>query len=497
LASGSASSLWNSIPKEIKNKAADAIAKALGGKSDLWSQIIGLILSILDTLKDGIGNLLQAIIQSIGDAVEGLLTEIGSGKTFARIGEAIYSLITSVIKGIGNLFSGGTFSKINWTGGNAAEVNKATKENTKAIEDNTKRIDALRNVIDKSSGMQAINAGQAAIKAQETINEKAIDTLRRQMGYSDAHHSNAYYLSDERLRKAYAKERGYAETASGTKMIGSIKGLEDIYKLTPEQIAAISTYMPETWEILTKSGKYNKTEYWDAVVEQAGKLEEITKQVKENITQWSLEGLKDEFKSTLMDMDSDAMDFAENLTKHMTEAYLNIKMGEGDNSLNKRLEDWYDKWYEKLNDEELTDDEVRQAQDDYQKLVKEGIEMRDKYAKLTGYSDILNQKATANGIQSITADQADQLIGRITAMQIAVETSRGVQAEMAERITTGINYLMSINVVGTQANETLNAILLQHVQSNSYLEDMTKYSKGMYNEWGEKLNKITQQLERL
>jgi hypothetical protein len=68
---------------------------------------------------------------------------------------------------------------------------------------------------------------------------------------------------------------------------------------------------------------------------------------------------------------------------------------------------------------------------------------------------------------------------------------------MAERITTGINYLMSINVVGTQANETLNAILLQHVQSNSYLEDMTKYSKGMYNEWGEKLNKITQQLERL
>ena len=195
LASGSASSAWNSIPNEIKNKAITAIQKAVGGKSDLWSQIIGLILSLLETLKEGIGTLIKAIIDSIGDAIYGILHEIGSGKFFAQIAEAIYNLVTQIVQGVLDLFSGGSFSRINWSGGNEKAVKEATERNTRAIEANTFRVEKLKDALDKSAGVNAVTLSEAAIETQKAINELTSANLKEQMNYHSAHHSNDSYLS--------------------------------------------------------------------------------------------------------------------------------------------------------------------------------------------------------------------------------------------------------------------------------------------------------------
>ena len=53
----------------------------------------------------------------------------------------------------------------------------------------------------------------------------------------------------------------------------------------------------------------------------ADKLETITASIKENITGMTLDNLRSEFKTTLMDMDSDVEDFADNLTQKMTDAF--------------------------------------------------------------------------------------------------------------------------------------------------------------------------------
>lgn len=473
-------------------KEAEGAGSVIGGLGGKAGGLIGAILQLIDILGNEPAKFISDLLSKIQHVIEAVLSQLP--EIIGNIIKGAANIIGGVFNGIAGIFG------VDLSGGNEKRVAEITEENTKAIKANSERLDKLRDALDKSAGVKAVEIGDAAISIQKENNRLAMETLMEQMGYHSAHHSNEYYMDNGKLSRTYKQEIERAMKASGVELEKNIGGLDDIYKMTPEQIAAIKMYMPKTWELLTETGKYDKTEYWDDVVEQAGKLEEITEQVKENITQWSGDSLKDEFRSTLMDMDSDIDDFADHLTEKMTEAFLNIKLNEKGGLFDKLVNDedsWFNKYYNKLKDGELTKEERKAAQEEYQKLVNEGLELRNNIAKLTGYGESASQKATANSIQSITADQADQLVGRITAMQIIAEANRGVQLEMAENITTGVDYLMRINVTTTQVNDTLNAILLQHVQSNSYLEDMTKYSKGMYNEWGEKLNKITQQLERL
>lgn len=442
----------------------------------------------IDQLPDLLNNIgLGSVGEKVGKGLSGFNNASGAVADFAS-----GNYIGAVAKGVSAIKDFG--SALGIGGGNADKVNKLTEENNKAIKTLTQRIDLLKSAIDKNTGAKAVNIGNSAIKAQEEINKRAMETLQAQMGYHSAHHSNAYYASDSKIAQMYISEVNNAIRA-GEDMKKSIQGLNDIYDMSPEQIAAIKTYMPQLWEYLTSVGKYDKSEYWESVVQQADKLETITASIKENITGMTLDNLRSEFKTTLMDMDSDVEDFADNLTQKMTDAFLDIQLGK-EGGLYDELEKWYNYYYDKLKDEALTPGEVEDAQKSYQEIVQQGINLRDQIAKLTGYdSASASQKATVNGIKSITADQADQLVGRITAMQIAVEANRITNSDMSENVTLGVNYLMRINESVSLSNETLDAILLQNVRSNSYLEDIVRYNKAMYEGWNEEIIKIRRIIE--
>lgn len=442
----------------------------------------------IDQLPDLLNNIgLGSAGEKVGKGLSGFNNAAGAAADFAS-----GNYIGAVAKGVSAIKDFG--SALGIGGGNADKVNKLTEENNKAIESLTQRINLLKSAIEKNTGAKAVNIGNSAIKAQEEINKRAMETLQAQMGYHSAHHSNSYYASDSKIAQMYRSEVNNAISA-GEDMKKSIQGLNDIYDMSPEQIAAIKTYMPQLWEYLTSVGKYDKSEYWESVVQQADKLETITASIKENITGMTLDNLRSEFKTTLMDMDSDVEDFADNLTQKITDAFLDIQLGK-EGGLYDELEKWYDQYYDKLKDEELTPGEIEDAQKHYQDIVQKGIELRDRIANLTGYdSASASQKATANGIKSITADQADQLVGRITAMQIAVEANRTTNSDMAENVTLGVNYLMRINESVSLSNETLDAILLQNVRSNSYLEDIVRYNKAMYEGWNEEIIKIRRTIE--
>ena len=446
----------------------------------------------IDQLPDLLNNLgLGSVGEKVGKGLSGFNNAAGAAADFAS-----GNYIGAVAKGVSAIKDFG--SALGIGGGNADKVNKLTEENNKAIESLTQRINLLKSAIEKNTGAKAVNIGNSSIKAQEEINKRAMETLQAQMGYHSAHRSNSYYASDSKIAQMYRSEVDNAISA-GEDMKKSIQGLNDIYDMSPEQIAAIKTYMPQLWEYLTSVGKYDKSEYWESVVQQAGKLETITASIKKNITGMTLDNLRSEFKNTLMDMDSDVEDFADNFTQKMTDALLNIELGK-EGGLYDELKKWYDKYYDILKNEALSPDELEDALEgarkDYQVIVQKGINVRDNIAKITGYdSASASQKATANGIKSITADQADQLVGRITAMQIAVEANRTTNSDMAENVTLGVNYLMRINESVSLSNETLDAILLQNVRSNSYLEDIVRYNKAMYEGWNEEIIKIRRTIE--
>lgn len=486
--------------EKARAKVAAATAKAKQAddalNKTLADQVAGVFKTIqeskvfenLEQLPDLFGKL------GMGDAAEktqkgldGFNDVAGAAADYAQgnyIGAAMKGI--SAVKNFGEALGIG--------GSNAEEIREITERNTKAIEENTKRIEKLKDAIDKSSGVKAVELSEKAIEIQKETNRLASDTLEHNM-----HNTEDGRTRDFRFRQNFSDflEKWRKEVKDARKYSGvdlpdftNANATSDIYHMTPEQMEAVKTYMPQTWYFLTHIGNDGAMEYWDAVVEQAGKVEDITKQVRENLTQWSLDSVKDEFKSMLMDWDNDIMDFSENLTKHMTEALLNIGLGEGENSLEKQLDEWYGKYSAKLAKDEMSDDDRKEALEEYQGIVNQGLELRDKIFNFTGYNDILNQKATANGIKSITADQADQLIGRITAIQIAVEADKNT----VERTLT---QLLMISSLQTQGNAYLSDILSQHAISNSYLEDIAKYSKAMSLELEGKMQKLVDGINRL
>jgi hypothetical protein len=87
-------------------------------------------------------------------------------------------------------------------------------------------------------------------------------------------------------------------------------------------------------------------------------------------------------------------------------------------------------------------------------------------------------------------ETADELNGRFTALQIA-----GEQAKVnTDLIVSAVNTL----VVKTDANFiTLSEVRNMMIITNSYLEDIRKYNKLTYEEFGSKLDDIKMSLKNL
>lgn len=372
-------------------------------------------------------------------------------------------------------------------------MNDAMKNNQNTIKDTVKYYQELIELEKKqalgikSQSQTWLNSGASkgflGIGSSSSEGVKIAKNIKEQLGSSNKEVQAFYQKGYDQLNEYFRKVNGkYASSAS------DFGRMDFIWKLSDDDLRQLAKDTEALALLGDELGGAVK-KYVDAIGEATDALDAKL----EAILGVSFEDFYDDFTDMIKNMDNSSADFAKNFGQYLNDALVKNMVAD---KYKKELEQLW-KWAAMAMEGGYLEDNMEYYRNKYQELSEKAQREAEMIAKITGVTEQSNQEAMANAIESITADQADQLIGRITAMQIAVETSRGVQAEMAERITTGINYLMSINVVGTQANETLNAILLQHVQSNSYLEDMTKYSKGMYNEWGEKLNKITQQLERL
>ena len=466
----------------------------LGGKV---GGIIGAILQVIDALGDDpsafIGNLLDKVI----NAVDTILDQLASGE-----------LIEVVVKGVANLVSTLAehmlFDPINAITGwnlsfnhsNEKEVKETTDRLTKSNGYLKSSIDNLKESIDKSNGSKAIDNYKEAYKNQEAYNKNQADILRTQMGYHSQHHSNAYYWNlsgedyatiNDTLRK-YQQNNPTAKTARN-----SVGSLEDIYQLTPEQMKAISTEQIEIWRKMLSQGKYDKSEYWEKYVELAGKLEELTEKINENLTKTTFSSLHDDFVSTIMDMDATASDFADNFTEMMAKAWTNAAVG---NLMDTDLKKFYDKWADKMQNSDgsvadLSKGEIDELRSEYQGLANRALKLRDMMMEATGYTGKNEQqKATANGVSSITYEQANNIVALTTAGNISRD-------QIKELVTSVMASISSITAFSSSTNTAVLEIRNLMVYNNSYLEDILKCSKSIYADFSRKIDDVNKNLKDL
>ena len=399
----------------------DAAKKSLHDTIEEWAE--GLR-KIQEKLKDlpGLVDALGLGNTGFGKAVNNGMDALNSGtQAFSDFASGNY--IGAAMNGIKTIGSLGKMFGIG--GGNGAEVAKKTEELTESNDRLMYSIDKLKESIDKSSGYTAVSNYNAAYDAQKQVNTQTMDILKTQMGYHGAHHSNAYYwnLSAQdyaAINKTLAEQSkirgGYTNSS-----INKVNSLEDIYKLTPEQMADIRTHNADVWKNMTDQGKYDKTEYWEQYTELAGKLEELTEQINENLTQTTFDSMKSDFINNLMDMSKSAKDFSNDFTTMLNQSMLNFALGD---LMNKKLKPLYESWANKMKENggrQLTPTELDNLKEEYDKIIQEGLAIRDNIADITGYKQSYEQSASSGSFESMSQDTGNELNGRFTAVQIATE----------------------------------------------------------------------------
>lgn len=399
----------------------DAAKKSLHDTIEEWAQGLS---KIQEKLKDlpGLVDALGLGNTGFGKAVNNGMDALNSGtQAFSDFASGNY--IGAAMNGIKTIGSLGKMFGIG--GGNGAEVAKKTEELTESNDRLMYSIDKLKDSIDKSSGYTAVSNYNAAYDAQKQVNTQTMDILKTQMGYHGAHHSNAYYWNlsaqdyaaiNKTLAQQSAVRGGYTNSS-----INKVNSLEDIYKLTPEQMADIRTHNADVWKNMTDQGKYDKTEYWEQYTELAGKLEELTEQINENLTQTTFDSMKSDFINNLMDMSKSAKDFSNDFTTMLNQSMLNFALGD---LMNKKLKPLYESWANKMKENggrQLTPTELNNLKEEYDKIVQEGLAIRDNIADITGYKQSYEQSASSGSFESMSQDTGNELNGRFTAVQIATE----------------------------------------------------------------------------
>ncbi len=391
-----------------------------------------------------------------------------------------------------------------WSNSNREETEAANEKLAASQSVLVEALDHLTEQMKKQSGSEAYTTKEAALRALDTQKQNAQKTMQNNAGMHDGGHSLNYDYNNNgwsRIANVNLYNQLYKATGNSKYKLASDvnwenlfvwkslaptlqdvlaidpKDLEKLYKTTEGQ-SAIDAIVQELISN-QDDGNYNgMSNDWLDYISTYGQdaYDAIEDEFYETVNGLSFDSFRDNFLSMMMDLESEVDDFGDNFTEQLTKSVMNDYLKE---EYNDRIEDLYKQWgdlVKKRTDGSIDTKEFeKQAtalQDAEATLSAELIAKRDEIAAMTGYSENESQKATRSSIENITQDQADQLIGRITAMQIAVEASNA-------NTTVGTTILSTIQTqLASMASEQLNTRLeftnqmadAKNIMAQSYIE---------------------------
>ena len=407
-----------------------SVSEALGN-SGLIGPIISAVLSLLDILKDGIGVLVSSLIDTVLNAISGILKNLLNGKMFVQIGQ-------SLIDGIAGIFDAITFGGFtSWfSSSNAKEVQETIDKLTERNELLQTAIEDLTDEIKASKGTKSVAAYRDAYNYQRETNANYLGIAQAQAGYYGAHHSWNYYWDGFSQEQIERLSRQIGRSWDG-----------NIWSLSPEEMKMLRANV-DMWKQIQDTGKGGYggrlTEKLDDYIAQAGKLEELTTQLYEGLTGISFDSMYDSFINQLMDMEASTQDFADNISEYFMRAMLSNKIGE---MYADKLEEWWKKFGKAMEDNDLTEEERNALSEEYMKYVEEAMRLRDQLAAATGYGSedkSSSQSGKVGSYNAISQDQGTKLEGLFVSVQGHVANIDTIVENVAERMSAAEGYLAQI-----------------------------------------------------
>lgn len=427
------------------------------------------VVDMLGTFGVEIPEAVSTTLDGLGQVMNGLAS-IDFMKPFSIITGSI-SILTGIGKTIGGLFGLGGADYSGY------EEMKSRYDNLISVWDTL--ISKKMEYIDIDYGVEAQKAADEAAKLVETQiqRQRQLANMLAGSGASIGSHSLGYRINDRMTQNDWTNL---------SDLVGQrVSGINDVLSLDADVIGKV--LQDEKFVSVLTTVNSDFIEYIQNIEKYGEQLEEIAEKEKEVFTGISLDSFEDSFVDMLSDLDAKNEDFAENFEGYLQKAIFSSLVA---NQYKDRIKKLYDSWAKYgESGNQLTADEAQNLRNEYQDIVNDMLEQREQIMKDFGWdssSSSSEQTASSRGFGTeMTHEDAGELSGRFTALY-----------DVGLQILQNIAFLQSIGVSAEGCNTVLQEIKNLMVSSNGYLEDISGFTKKMFELLGKKLDDINNNISR-
>ena len=476
---------------ETTSTVGDVVGETLGeslSNAGFIAQIVGAVLQILDILKEGIGTLISDLIDTVLSAVDGILDNVLSGDFLVQIGSTVVSgvggiLDTVTFGGFSSLFGGGSSDKnLERDLERLANVNEAL----------TEAVDNLAEVMSDtttslSEAQEAYELAMTDLAANEANTQESMQ--RAASAYSNGFLGiGGHSSSASKINLGMSASDWQAISAAVGK---SVTSASDFFNLSSEEMWKAATYASTAYaklKDLADNGYKDAAQFMDEYITLWQEVEDAQEEYWEKLTATNFDSIESSFRSLLVDMNSNASDFAAAFEDMMLNAVVNSLMADKYAAM---LESWYEEFAEAMeSDGGLSASEKAALKESYMSIYSSANEELQEMIDALGIDTDLIEEGGTSSWTSMGQDTADELNGRFTALQIAGEEVSAYTSAMADTLTT-------ISLLQSGQGDTLSEMRNLMLAGNGYLEDVVKYSKLAYSEQTSLLSQIKDSVAKL
>lgn len=411
----------------------------LGSSSEMsLSQIGNLAGDITDIFMEA-GSKIGGII----GAVFSLLDTIGK----QGLDGFIDNIVGSVFKSVGGIWNTLTFGLI------------GNKESDPHLQEDLERLTISNEALKASIDNLAEKMDESAVSDASDIYEKQKQNLEETMANTQemmrregAAWDNGFWgiggthSSNKRVNDAMsASDWERVSKAAGV----SVRDVGEFWNLTSEQMYNVANEASDLYAKIKQhadDGYRNAAQYMDDYIEYWKQLEELEESKFEKQTDTSFDSLRNEFKESLLDMESDVDDFASKFEKTMQQAMIESMMSD---TYSKQLKEWYKDFANAMSDGNLSKDEQFNLRTDWDDIVNDALAEREELKKTLGWE---SSSADSGSSQSPSS-------GALTTMsQDSISTFEAIGRNMQTHLANTDKFVQEIRNTQKQDSQTLATI---------------------------------------
>ncbi len=478
----------NNAEKNVQNAEANVTRSADKTKQNL--------ITLADTITQ-LGSSSEISLSQIGNIASGLVDAFSeAGSKIGGIVGAAFSLLDGIEKQgldgfvdniLSSVFRAGTsmwdtitfgaFSKITGSGDSDKTLERDIEYLTQSNQDLKNSLDNLSEKMDKASVTDASDIYEVQ---RENILKQEANTLEA-MQRSAAAYSNGFlgmggsHSSNNKIDKGISA----SEWSRVSDIVGkSVSNAGQFFQLSSEQMSKLAeedTSLYSKIKNLADDGYKNAAQYMDEYITYYKQLEELENAYNEKLTNTSFDNVRNDFKNVLLDMESDAEDFANDFEKMMQNAIVESLMTK---KYDKLIQDWYGEFAEAMKSGGKIDEiEQGNLQNRWNSIVNQALAERDALKEMMGWESESDstREASQRGITTVSQDSVDENNGRLAVMQGHTYSIN----ENVNRMATGIDaiagHTANLSCL-TSIDKTMQSILSMRDASLTHLSNIDSHT---------------------